>query len=191
MRLLYPILLISLFGITACDRLFESRYDRKMFTHISLIQFGMEYPRSLGSLDNCNKHNDKICLKTFELVKAATQRLKSKSHTEALDLTLRTIEETCINPESDKENVCEGAVVALYFFSEPEDDPKIMSFITNTTEPVAKTIFDVSITWLKFRKDKKIWKEWATNANLPEKLKKDIVYFLNEEKPSGLTLETL
>lgn len=191
MRNSYLFLIIPLFALASCDGLSESSQNKTMFSNLALTSLGLEYPTTTDRLERCKQSADKMCLKTYELAKTAKQRLFRKSPTHALNTSLNTIRTECAKTDYNKDNVCYGAVTALYFFSTTDDDKQIMQFIANSSELVAKRIFEMNVIWLKFRRDKQSWQDWVNKTNLPEKLKRDIIYFLNEKKPSGLSIELL
>lgn len=130
----------------------------KSFEKIYLATNGLEYPSSLSMLNNCIKHNDEGCLKSYNEVLAGKKMIKSVPPVNALDATLDIIESACLSKDKNLANsICYGGILSLYFYDTPEQDSKILSRIKIYPKKIKSIIFGTDFFWFYNRPNKAVW----------------------------------
>jgi hypothetical protein len=161
-----------------------------IFHDLGLIGASLDYPYSQEQLARCQKVEDERCLKTYERVKSAKNRLFERGGAKALQITLGAISEECDKQEATIS--CQGAIIALYFFRSSEDDAMIREFFSSAPHQVLVKSYKVDNTWLSVRHNKDRWREWITQASqLTLEEKAAFLRNLDIEKPAELTIEHL
>lgn len=179
--------------LMACDHDFEnpSEQDFLIFSKIRLIRTGLEYPYTLEHLAQCKAIGDKRCLQVFNIVRTAKQTLFAIDREQALQLTLNTILKRCGDGTIGEDSVCGGAATALYFFSTPDEDRIIQNFFTGAPLPILDRVVGLDNAWLLNRADKQMWRNWVNTLEINADLRHVILFTLDTEKPSGLSIDVL
>jgi hypothetical protein len=176
--------------LTSCNKT-PSSHIEEIFNGLRLVHYALEFPRSRESLDKCKKYNNERCLNNFEQAKLAMHQLLNAKHQEALMLTLDTVTEHCGMPEIGIDNLCPGATTALAFFNSENDDKKLLSFLSESTDVALQNIFKMNLEWLYVRKDKSIWSKWVNRSRLNDDTKQMLVNVLWSKNPEHLVTDAL
>lgn len=139
--------------------------DIIIFQQLSIAEIGLDFPRSLSQLQTCRSVKDVPCLNSYNLFCEAKGKLLRMSKHDSLELTLRRLGDACmVKSPANLKYVCEGALVALYFFSEEGDEKRISQFLSQLPQTSREKVFSrsvsMTISWLDSRTDKKAWRTW-------------------------------
>ena len=146
----------TLLSVSACqpDNL-DDAYQR-----LHLSKFALGFPSTKEELDRCVKNNDKQCLDLVAAARKGKETLLALAPDKALDRTLETIVATCPLPEQSRQEVCLGAVIALYFFSEPEQDLRIRQALLKADRLTLQRALNPSLfAWCNNRPEPDEWVE--------------------------------
>lgn len=164
-----------------------------IFSNLALAIGGLDFPHTREQLALCRKTDDESCLKTYRAVKTARKSLFSRPRQQARQMTFDTIRETCPKPQADlpTESTCMGAVIALYFFSRPEDDLSIREFFDKLPPFVLEKVLSSGGAWLSNRENKPGWKEWVSKSPLSEESRKTFLIQLDMQPEPESTINYL
>lgn len=168
-----------------------------IFSDLALAGSALDYPATLATLQHCRAIGKTSCIRVYEAVKTAKERLFSYPREKALRLTLATIRDACsaraFSPGGhvDASSPCRGALVALYFFNSPQDDATIQQFLVQAPDLIFQRACEVSGEWLANRQDLPAWRRWVGDARLSEARRKLLLKHLDIPKRDGLTLDQL
>ncbi len=110
-------------------------------------RFTLEYPPREEILKLCQEKQIKDCLSAYLPVQEAKQKLRqvmAKDQAAVFEHTVTTINQTCLkpDPDTDQQNIfrCYGAVIALYFFTDPVYDQKIRDLLSHSPTSIARVM---------------------------------------------------
>lgn len=130
----------------------------KSFDHIYLAKFGLDFPKTVDTLNRCIQYNDKQCLKAYNEVMEGKKKIQSVASTHALEITLDIIEKACLSKDEKLANfTCYGGIMSLYFYNSPEYDAKILERIKIYPKKIRNMIFDNEFYWFYNRPNKDVW----------------------------------
>lgn len=130
----------------------------KSFEQIYLAKFGLDFPKTVDTLNRCIQYNDKQCLKAYNEVTEGKRTLQSVSSSHALETTLNIIEKSCLSKDENLANfTCYGGIISLYFYNSPEQDAKILERIKIYPKKIKNMIFDNEFYWFYNRPNKDVW----------------------------------
>lgn len=147
----------------------ESNHD--LFIQLAVVEAGLDFPGSVEKLETCRRVQDDPCLRSYESFSKAKAILLQKPQAEALKLTLKNLGEFCKqDPPTNFKNVCTGTLIALYFFTEDQEDKEIRLFLsqlpTEVRENVLEQSVSMNVSWLSSRTDNKAWRSWLGSENV-------------------------
>lgn len=144
----------AIFAASACrtDSLDEA------YKRLYLSKYALDFPASEKDLDRCVRNKVKACLDLVETARKGKQLLQAVEPNKALQRTLETIIATCPSEEQSKQEACLGAIVALYFFREPEQDARILQKLIKADRQVLRKVFGPSpFAWYNNRPAPEVW----------------------------------
>ena len=140
-----------------------------LFKQLTLSRLDRNFPAGEVALEKCRKNKEQLCLDVYAKVNQAKTALAglAKSHADAtFNTTLQTIEKSCEQSSHEHDQLCIGAIIALYFFNQPEHDKKIQTLVNSVAKKTFHRIFVTRYEWYFNRADAEDWIEFI-NA-LPE-----------------------
>jgi len=149
---------------------------------------GLEYPSNETHLKDCQEKKLDSCISTYDAVQQAKQYLQTemKNNKDAVFTHITdTITQQCPKKQSSDTNsdsLCNGAIMALYFYNDVEYDKKIQHFITNSNKSVVNSILFTRYEWQYNRPDANQWISLINN--LPATVISD-----DDKKPSLINLK--
>ncbi len=117
-------------------------------------RFALEYPPREEILKICQEKQIKDCLSVYLPVQDAKQKLRqaiAKDQATVFAHTVTTINQACLkpDPDTDQQSVfrCYGAVIALYFFTDPVYDQKIRDLLSHAPRSIARVMLGTRFEW--------------------------------------------
>lgn len=130
----------------------------KSFDQIYLAKFGLDFPKTVDTLNRCFQYNDKQCLKAYNEVMEGKKSIQSVSSALALETTLDIIEKSCLSKDEKLANfTCYGGIISLYFYNSPEQNDKILERIKIYPKKIRNMIVDNEFYWFYNRPNKGEW----------------------------------
>lgn len=130
----------------------------KSFDQIYLAKFGLDFPKTLDTLNKCFQYNDQQCLKAYNEVMEGKKSVQSVSSALGLETTLDIIEKSCLSKDEKLANfTCYGGIISLYFYNSPEQDAKIIERIKIYPKKIRNMIVDNEFYWFYNRPNKDEW----------------------------------
>lgn len=128
------------------------------YRHLYLTKYAVDFPASEKALDYCESNRVKACLDLVALATDGKRRLLAVEPDKALDRTLSTIVASCPLEGPDQQELCLGAIVALYFFREPDLDARMLRVLMKADRAVLRKVFSPSMfAWYYNRPQPKAW----------------------------------
>lgn len=189
----YGIIIFALLGI-ACDHHSNNdlavENDLALYKNLAMAEAGLDFPPSQNHLETCQRVKDIPCLRTFKSFNEGKSKLLQMPRSDALELTLKQIAESCVvDVPAETELACMGTVMALYFFSKETEDIKIRQFLLQLPPSTLENVFDriasLSLCWLENRFDKTAWRSWLKSELKDTGIRSRAIYRL--EKPAPQT----
>jgi hypothetical protein len=130
------------------------------FQRLHLSKFALGFPSSQEDLDRCVKNNDKQCLDLVAEARMGKERLLALAPENALDRTLETIVAACPSSDQSRQEVCLGAIIALYLFNAPEQDLRIRQALLKADRLILRRALNPSLfAWCNNRPKPEAWVE--------------------------------
>lgn len=146
--------IIGLLAVSACGT--DSLDDA--YRRIYLAKYAVDFPSSEEELYRCESNRVKACLDLVAKATDGKRRLLAVEPSKALDRTLKTIVASCPLDDSDQQELCLGAIIALYFFTEPELDARMLRELMKADRAVLRKVFSPSMFgWYYNRPQPKAW----------------------------------
>lgn len=156
-------LLCFVMGLFGCEGMTLNHAYRNLY----LSKYAIEFPDDQATLDNCIATQLATCIKLYEAAREGKQLILSTKPTVALNHVLTAIQERCRPDEQFDVELCKGAVVSLYFFSEPAQDEIILETFKKFPPALQSTILtDSPYAWFSNRPQPKLWEHYI--QSLPE-----------------------
>jgi hypothetical protein len=145
----------ALIGSCSRSAALDEAYQR-----IYLSMFALEFPSSKAAFDNCAQQRIQRCLDLVETARQGKDVLLMMEPEQALRRTLETITSACPDDERERQEICLGAIIALYFFREPEQDALILHAVLDADAVVRqKLLGPVPFAWHRNRPAPERWIE--------------------------------
>jgi hypothetical protein len=179
MRLVFPssrflVYLIGFWVFCSCNQ----RLSPTVFEELALVSVALEFPTSAEEIISCARKDTSECRNYHRVVRAKASLLNQGPA--ALDATVEVIRLDCMGslPNRDTRsrawNRCIGGLTALYFFSSPEQDEKVLEFFEKNPVLLCFAVAEQDFAWLHNRVHRERWRElfdtWrstgGTNAQL-------------------------
>ena len=160
------VLLISsvIVNLSACRRPDYGQAYRDLY----LTRYGVDFPSDPSSVESCLASGEAKCREVYERAKKAKQVIVSSRPTVALNDALNTVAERC-SPEHIDAQLCEGALVSFYFYTDPTQDEILLVAVKKYPAPVQSMIFGYSpYAWFSNRPQPKPWVDFI--QTLPDSL---------------------
>ncbi|WKJ90302.1 hypothetical protein QZJ86_20190 [Methylomonas montana] len=178
--------LVGLLAVFACET--DSLDDA--YRRIYLAKYAVDFPTSEEELHRCESNRVKTCLDLVAKATDGKRRLLAVEPNKALDRTLKTIVSSCPLEDSDQQELCLGAIVALYFFTEPELDARILRELMKAERTVLHKVFSPSMFgWYYNRPQPKVWIDAVSKLppdDFPHDGKASVINAFGASKPAGL-----
>jgi len=171
-RLTLAAILLTVGFIPACDNSVSKNsnlhYDlRSHFESLYIAKHGKDYPYTNERLEKCRKINYQPCLKAYEVVNNARQKLASLPKDKALEETLNMLPEDCLSKDENISNfVCHGGIMSLFFYAAVEQDKIIFNAIKKYPVKVQEVIFNNEYAWYSNRPDPSKWVQYISTLNM-------------------------
>jgi hypothetical protein len=128
------------------------------YRQLYVSKYAIEFPASEEELQRCRRDKIQPCLSLVERAREGKNSLLAMGPARALDLTLGTIVSTCPSQRQEREEVCLGAIIALYFFREPDQDERIRHSLLKADRKVLEKVFSRSLfAWYGNRPQPQLW----------------------------------
>lgn len=157
----------------------------KIYSALYLLHNSPDYPGSLMTFKACEKKTNEGCYKILQQVKKAKSELMKINDDFALKTTLSFIHDFCQWPvihDDANEALCEGALNALYFFNQADDDIKILNHFKSWDKKINKRLFNRNREWFYNRKNRQPWRIYVKKMLEAEALELQMFRF-NQLKP--------
>jgi hypothetical protein len=153
-RISVIVAMLAALAAAACAR------DRleNAYTLLYASKYAIEFPVSEEHMQRCSRDKAQTCYELVRQAREGKQILLAAPKERALETTLDTIVTSC--PSAKREQICLGAVIALYFFREPEQDTRIRKRLLSSGNTVLHKVLGPSLfAWYGNRPQPELWIE--------------------------------
>lgn len=165
------ILIISITVFLSVLILYIKKNDAfdELFIKINLIEAGKYYPANEKDLIKCKNNGSEEC-KVYDITKRAKKKFLSFRRSTSLNKALQVIKENCpklVNSNADVRTECIfwGACISFYFFTNPNEDKKILKFFRENPSCLEYIIKNNDFAWFSNRPDSNKWNELINELN--------------------------
>jgi len=128
------------------------------YRRLYLSTFALEFPSSKEAFDICTRNQVQSCLELVARAREGKEMLRAVEPQTALEHTLEVIGSACPREGPDQQEVCLGAIVALYFFREREQDALILRAVLNADRATQRKLLGpVPFAWHGNRPEPERW----------------------------------
>ena len=160
--------------LVSCNLKAEKQHDLDLtsqlqasFGNIYHARFGLEYPRTNKTLNNCIKHDYQPCIEAYQSVKDAKETVLSLHSDETLKTTLDIIEHACLSEDVNMANgVCFGGLMTLYFYNSPSQGDIIFERVKQFPDSIKETIFNTGLYWFYNRHKPERWANYVSTLDI-------------------------
>ncbi len=151
----------------------------KWVKNLYLGKHGFEYPYDQPALNRCMKDQYQPCLRIYSKVEKAKENILSIPGDTALPIILNLIKKSCSSEDEVQKNyVCHGSIMALYFYNGRNHDIKILSAIRNYNKATKNIIFNGDFSWFYNRSNESDWVDYLESGDISwnyESSKKEVI----------------
>lgn len=151
--------LIGLLVFCSCNQ----RFGPAVFEDLALVSVALEFPTSAEEITSCARKDTRECRNYHRAVRAKASLLSQGPA--ALEVTVEVIRHDCMEslPNRDTRsrawNRCIGGLTALYFFSSPEQDEKVLEFFAKNPVLLGFARAEHDFAWFHNRFHQERWRE--------------------------------
>jgi hypothetical protein len=152
---------VYLTGILLCSC--KQRLNPEVFEDLALVEGALEFPGSIEEVSHCARKDTHECRNYARAVRAKESILSRGPA--AMDATLETIRLNCelslprraIRDEPWRR--CIGGLTALYFFTSPAQDEKVLEFFEKNPVLLHMAVQEHDFAWLHNRVHQERWRK--------------------------------
>lgn len=162
---------------------------RQAYQYLGYSHHGLDYPGNKEILDRCIKNQIEPCLRVYHKVKEAKQVILTyigSDRQKIFQFTVDTIMSDC--DQQAHQPTCFGAVVALYFFNEAQEDDQLFKVIAKATPEVFGNLFLKRFEWYFNRPCPDKWINFIQSARkLTAEDKAQLITYFKQAKQENYT----
>jgi hypothetical protein len=157
------------------------------YRRIYLAKYAVDFPTSKEELYRCESNRVQACLDLVAMATDGKRQLLAVEPNKALNQTLKTIVASCPLEDSDQQELCLGAIIAVYFFTDPGQDTRILQELMQADRTVLRKVFSPSLFgWYHNRPQPRAWIDAVSKLppdNFPQDGKATVLNAFSTSEP--------